>query len=187
MHWILHIRISLNTKFQLKVTILLFWTKFAQKVHFLCKTEKVTTDFCIFALVLVPNFPLNWQFWFFGLIFFQKAYFWSTGKLKKWRRPLNFEPLNQKQVLPGKSRKKEMTIELYIFQLVLVPSFNLNRQFWFFGPNLSKKGISCLKQKKVNSTTRLCIFNLVLVPNFSLKLVSAIFYQIFIYHQMIAL
>ena len=75
----------------------------------------------------------------------------------------------------AKAEKRKMTIELYIFQLVLVPSFNLNRQFWFFELNLSKNGISCLKQKKVNSTTRLCIFNLVLVPNFSLKLVSAIF------------
>ena len=30
-HWILHIRISLSTKFQPKLTILIFWTKFAQK------------------------------------------------------------------------------------------------------------------------------------------------------------
>ena len=31
-HWILHIRISLGTKFQLKLTILIFWIEFVQKV-----------------------------------------------------------------------------------------------------------------------------------------------------------
>ena len=35
------IRISLNTKFQLKQTIINFWTKFAQKRNFHPKTEKV--------------------------------------------------------------------------------------------------------------------------------------------------
>ena len=32
--WILHIRISLGTKFQLKLIIMTFWTKFAQKGYF---------------------------------------------------------------------------------------------------------------------------------------------------------
>ena len=37
-----------------------------QKVCFRSKTEKMNTtiDFCIFELVLVPNFSLQWQFWF---------------------------------------------------------------------------------------------------------------------------
>ena len=30
-HIILHLQISLGTKFQLKMTILIFWVKFAQK------------------------------------------------------------------------------------------------------------------------------------------------------------
>ena len=49
-HWILHIRISLGTKFQLKVTILIFWTKFSRKVCFRSKTGRVNTtiEFCIF-------------------------------------------------------------------------------------------------------------------------------------------
>ena len=51
-HWILLIRISLGTKFQLKLTILTFWTKFTQKGYFWSKTKKVTntTEFCIFEL-----------------------------------------------------------------------------------------------------------------------------------------
>ena len=49
----MHIRISLSTQFHLKQTILIFWTKFAQKDYFCMKTEKVKTaiDFCIFELV----------------------------------------------------------------------------------------------------------------------------------------
>ena len=66
-HWILHIRISLGTKFLLQLTILIFWTKFAQSRCFWSKTEKVytTIEFYIFELVYVPNFRFNWQFWFF--------------------------------------------------------------------------------------------------------------------------
>ena len=46
---------------------MIFWTKFAQKRCFPSGTEKVNTtmEFCIFELVYVPNFSLNWQFWFF--------------------------------------------------------------------------------------------------------------------------
>ena len=42
-----------GTKFKLKLTILIFWTKFAQKGYFQSKTEKVnvTIEFCIFELV----------------------------------------------------------------------------------------------------------------------------------------
>ena len=52
-HWILHIRISFGTKFQLKLTILVFWTKFAQRDFSGLKIEKVNTtiEFCRFKLV----------------------------------------------------------------------------------------------------------------------------------------
>ena len=50
--WILHIRISIGTTFQFKLTILIFWTKFAQKGYFWSKTNKVNIiiEFCIFEL-----------------------------------------------------------------------------------------------------------------------------------------
>ena len=44
-HWILHIRLLIGAKFQLKLTILTFPTEFAQKVYFRCKTENA--DFCV--------------------------------------------------------------------------------------------------------------------------------------------
>ena len=54
-HWILHIWISVGTKFQLKQAILIFRTKFDQKGYFWSKLEKLNTtiEFCIFKLVLV--------------------------------------------------------------------------------------------------------------------------------------
>ena len=37
--------------------------------------------------------------------------------------------------------KMDTTIEFCIFELVFVPNFTLNKQFWIFGPNLPKKDI----------------------------------------------
>ena len=58
---------SAYSKFQLKLIIFIFWTKFAPKRCFRSKTENVNTtiEFCIFELVYVLTFSLNWQFWFF--------------------------------------------------------------------------------------------------------------------------
>ena len=68
-HWISHIRTSLCIKFNFKQTILNFWTKFTQERYLCSKTEKVNIiiEFRMFKLVLVPNFSLNWQYWFFWL------------------------------------------------------------------------------------------------------------------------
>ena len=40
-NWILRITISLGTKFNFKLTIFIFWTKFSQKRYFRSKTEKL--------------------------------------------------------------------------------------------------------------------------------------------------
>ena len=83
-HWILHIRISLCIKFHFKQTTLSFWTRFAQERYLWSKTEKlnIIIEFCLFKLVLVPNFSLNWQFWFFWPDLPKKSF--SGLKLKKW-------------------------------------------------------------------------------------------------------
>ena len=49
----LHIRIRLDTKFSLKLTILIFWTKFTQKKAFPIENKKVNNviEFFIFKLV----------------------------------------------------------------------------------------------------------------------------------------
>ena len=94
-HWTLHIRISLGTKFHLKLRIMIFSTKFPQKGCFPSRIEKVNTtiEFRIFELDYVPNFTLNWQFRFFFFFFFltkfaRKGYFRSkTEKLRLCVRP----------------------------------------------------------------------------------------------------
>ena len=57
-------KMIVDTKFQLQLIIMIFWTKFAEKGCFRSKTEKVNTtiEFCMLKLVYVPNFTLNWQF-----------------------------------------------------------------------------------------------------------------------------
>ena len=50
-YWILHIRISLGTKFQLQLISLTFSTKFAQKGYFRSKKVNMTIEFCMFELV----------------------------------------------------------------------------------------------------------------------------------------
>ena len=52
-HGNLHIWISLSTKFQLKLIILSFWTKFSQKRYFQLKTEQAVQRLQGFAFCVV--------------------------------------------------------------------------------------------------------------------------------------
>ena len=59
---ILHIKISLSTNFQLKLTIAIFWTKFAKKgSYFQSQTDNVDTtiEIYIFELVFISNFTFK--------------------------------------------------------------------------------------------------------------------------------
>ena len=79
-HWIPHIQISLGTKFPLKLTILIFWTRFSQKGFSGLKQKKLTPH--IFHIILhiqinlVQNFSSNWEFDFLDQIC-PKRYFQS--------------------------------------------------------------------------------------------------------------
>ena len=55
-HWILHLRISLGTKLQLKLTSSIFRTKFFQKGSFRSKTEKSHLCMCPWLLLAILNF-----------------------------------------------------------------------------------------------------------------------------------
>ena len=108
--WEMYYRKSI-IKVQLKLTNLIFWTKFTQKGYFGSKTGKeiISIEFCIFKLVLVPDFSMNWQLWVFRL------------------------NLVRKSVSDQKQEKGNITIEFCIFQLVLIPNFSLNNNFDFLG------------------------------------------------------
>ena len=118
------------------LTILSFWTKFAQEKYLWSKTEKVhiIIEFRIFKLVLVPNFSLNWQFWFF----------WPDLPKK------GFSGVKQKKCTP-----RIFYIILHI-QVSLVQNFISNWQFWFFGPHLTKKAFPVENRTSSPRTTSFC-------------------------------
>ena len=58
-HRILHTWISLGTKFQLKLIILSFWTKFTQKGFFQLKTEQAVQRLQVFAFCVHSKRQFN--------------------------------------------------------------------------------------------------------------------------------
>ena len=83
-HWILHVRISVGAKFQLKVTILMFWTEFAHKGYFHSKTKKNEHHHWILhvRISLGTKFQLKMTILIFWTKFAQKGYFhWKTKKM----------------------------------------------------------------------------------------------------------
>ena len=157
-------------------------TKFAQKIISPTKNEKVniTTEFCVFELVKLPNLSLNWQFRFFGPNLPKKEYLIKIGKkwtayefcifkISRYQTSASRIKFAPKWYFQSKTEKVNSTTKFCIFKLVLVPNFSLIWQFWFSRPNLSKKGISSLNQKKMNTTSKFCIFKSVYIPNFSLN------------------
>ena len=134
----MHIQISLDTKFHLKLTLLNFRI----------------SEFYIFNLILILNFSFNTQFWFLEQTS-KKAYFRSKtekGEHLYWILQLlifelveiptfslnwQFDFLDQicpERYFQSKTEKVNIIIENSIFKLVLVPNFHLNWQFWFFWP-----------------------------------------------------
>ena len=146
-HWILHVQIIADTKFQLKRTILISWTQFVQKEYSRSKTKKVniTIELCTFQLLWIPNFSIKRQFRFFRP---NLPYFWS------------------------KTEKVNITIEFDIFELVYVQSFSLIWQFWIFRQNLPK--YFWLKTENVSIPIDFCIFELVLIRNRFIELLPTV-------------
>ena len=136
----MHIRISLRIKVHFEQTILSFWTKFSLERYLWSKTEKlnIIIEFRLFKLVLVPNFSLNWQFWFF----------WPDLPKK------GFSGLKQKKLTPH-----IFYIILHI-HISLLQNFSSNWQFLLFGSNLHKK-VFPVKTEKVNIIIEFRIFKLV--------------------------
>ena len=100
-HWIRHIEISLGTKFQLKLTILILLTRFAQKDFFWFKTEKVNTIHFLHNIAYSN---------------------WSSVKFQL--KLTNFDLLDQispKRYFQSQTDKVIIIIEFHIFKLVLVP------------------------------------------------------------------
>ena len=124
----MHIWISVSTKLQVKLTNLNICTKFAQKRYFPLETEEVNIpiEFCIFELVRVPNFRLNWLIWIF-------------------RQSL------PKKVFPVENRKSEHPHRILHFWISLSTKFRVKLRSLIFCTKFAQKGVSRWKQKKWTS------------------------------------
>ena len=112
----MHIHISLGTKYQLKLAILIFWTKFTQQRYCRSKTENVSITVVHIRISVSTNFQLKLSFLIISFKFTRKG---------------------------SKTEKGNITIEFCILDFVLLPNFSLNWQFCFcFLPNFSKEGVS---------------------------------------------
>ena len=132
-HRILHIRIRLCTEFQFKLTILIFLDQICPRGVFPVKNKRSECSHWISLGTKFQHKPKIHQ------ISPKRVYLVKSEQLLIKRF---LDQIFPKRVFPFKNRKVNSTTEFCIFKLVLVPNFSLNWQFWFFGPNLPKKGIS---------------------------------------------
>ena len=137
-HWILHIQISLGTKFSFKLKNLLFWIKFIQIECFHWKTENwyITIEFCIFALALAVNFILRWQFLVLDQIYQNRAF----------------------QVENRKCEGHHLVLHIWIS---LSTKFHLKPTFLIFWAKVAKDVYFQSKREKVNTTMEFYKFELV--------------------------
>ena len=129
-YWILHIRISLGTNFQLKLTIAIFWTKFAKKrSYFQSKINKIdiTTEFCIFKLV------------------FHQVSLW-TNNFKF------FDQICPRKIFMVKNRKVEHHHhQILLIQIGLSTEFQFKLTILSFLTGFNQKEFSWSKTERVNT------------------------------------
>ena len=115
-----------STNFQLKLTIAIFWTKFAQEKYLWSKTEKVSIiiEFRLFKLVSwyqISALTDNFDF---------------------------FDQICPKKVFLVKNRKSEHHHWILLIQISLGTKFQLKLTISIFCTTFAQKGISSRKQKK---------------------------------------
>ena len=84
---------------------------------------------------------------------------------------------------PRSKTEKINIVEIYIFCIFKIFIFYkptshispIKKYFWFFGPNLPKKGQFWSKIEKVNITIEFCTFKFLLKANFSINRQSCFF------------
>ena len=113
----LHIRTSLDIKFQLKLTILIFLDqKYVKKVLPVENRKSKHQHWILHIQIsLCTKFQLKMPILIFWIKFAQTSYF----RLK--------------------TEKVNINIEFWIFESVLVPNFSLDCQFWIFARKLPNK------------------------------------------------
>ena len=136
--WVLDIRISLGTKFQVKLIILTFWTKFAPKGYFQLKTKKSEQHHWILHIQI--SLGIKFHLRLIILIF--------------------LDQICPKRVFLVENEKSEHDHWILHIRISLNIKFHLKLTIQFFGSNLPKKGISCRKGKKWTSPLNSAYLNL---------------------------
>ena len=133
-YWILHIQISLGTKFKLKLTI--FGSLYQIYPKRIFPVWSIKSEYLHWILHIRFSLGTKFQLKLTTLIFWTKSV--------------------QKRYFQSSTEIVNATIELWVFKLVKATNLILNWQPWFFGPTLSKIGISDLEEKRwtwpLNST-----------------------------------
>ena len=156
---ILHIQISLVQNFSSNRQFLFFGSNLHKKVFLVKNYEKINIiiEFHIFKLVSwYSNSALTDNFWLFWQDLCKKGF--SGLKQKKWTSHIFY-------------------IILHI-QISPVWNFNSDSQFWFFGPNLSKK-VFPVKNKKSEHHHGILHIWISLGTKFQLKLTILTFWTKF--------
>ena len=137
-HWIQHIRISLSTKFQLQLIILIFWNKLSQTEYSRPKTKKWTSR--------LNSAYLN--------LFNYRVLPWTD----------NFNFLDQicpKSVFPIKSRKSGYHHWILHVRISVGNNFQFRLIIFIFWTKFAQKGYFQSETRKMNITTEFCMFELV--------------------------
>ena len=132
---------------------MIFWTKFSQKRYFPNKNRKYKDHHWI----LRTPISLGNKFQFKLTIIFSMKF-------------------AQKGYLGSKTEKMDTTIKLCIFKSELIPNFDWNWQFSFFGPNLAKKRLFPAENRKGEQHLSVLHIQISLGTKFQLKLTILIFW-----------
>ena len=146
-----------STNFQLKLTIAIFWTKFAQEKYLWSKTEKVNIiiEFRLFKLVSwyqISALTDNFDF---------------------------FDQICPKKVFLVKNRKSEHHHWILLIQISLGTKFQLKLTISIFCTKFAQKGISSRKQKKSEHHHGILHIWISLGTKFQLKLIILSFWTKF--------
>ena len=129
----------------------------------------IAIEFWIFELVQVPNFKINWQFWFFEPNLPKNGICGRNRKSKHNHWILHIRMGRKQPHFPGgdslvylaEPMHKKCSITFvwghHFSTWTQVPNFKINWQFWLFGP-IYPKMVFAVEIKKVNITTKFCIF-----------------------------
>ena len=145
----------------------------------------IISELWVLELVLVSNFSLNWQFWFFGPNFPQNRYFWSKQKTEpdhwilhvqislgtKFQPKLTILIFWTRFAQKGYSDKKKKSEDHHWIlqtQISIGTKLQLKLAILIYLTKFARKVISCQKQKKGKITIEFCIIESVYLPNFSL-------------------